>query len=267
MSSWPDKPLIRITAGLLHGRVPLRGVLATNAGLGAAGTDFKYQIIWGPGTGTILRKDDLDPGSILAWEEVVPVPAADLERLRDEFRGSTLAGRRLSALLQVTSYVKPSTESPLDQAVYQVETSLSASMTLSDTSSEEYLALLLRAISDFQDLEMDPASPEKGQSLARIVRLSVEWIAATVSPGSANAGREALRALSEVKARVESDPAVGGFPAIAALAGDAAARIDEARESEEGRRRLAEGLAEPVLTIAHYALAQMARSLGRGEGL
>ena len=70
----------------------------------------------------------------------------------------------------------------------------------------------------------------------------------------------------EAKARVESDPAVGGFPAIAALAGDAAARIDEARKSEEGRRRLAEGLAEPVLTIAHYALAQMARSLG-GEGL
>ena len=28
MSNWPDKPPIRITAGLLHGRVPLRGALA-----------------------------------------------------------------------------------------------------------------------------------------------------------------------------------------------------------------------------------------------
>lgn len=266
MSIWPDKPLIRVTEGLLHGRGPLRGVLATNAGLGADGTDFKYQIIQGQGTGTLIRKDDPDSGSILAWEEVVPVPATDLERLRDEFRGSTLSGRRLSALLQVTSYAKPSTASPLDRAVYRVETSLSESMTLSDTSSEEYLALLLRAISDFQDLEMDPASLEKGQVLARIVRLCVEWIAEIDSPRSPDVGIQALEVLAEVRARVESDPAVGGFLTMTTLVGEAAARIDEARESEEGQRRLTEGLAGPVLALARCTLARMAQSLG-GEGL
>ena len=260
MTAWPDKPFIRIIRGTEYGE-PIHGSLAIREE-----SEGRYLLVSGPHVNNSVDPVCTRTDTIDEWEDVVPCPASDLERLRDEFRGSVLSERRLSALLQVTSYVKPSTASPLDQAVYQVETSLSASMTLSDTSSEEYLALLLGAISDFQDLEMGPASPEKGQALARIVRLSVEWIAATVSPGSANAGREALRALSEVKARVESDPAVGGFPALAALAGDAAARIDEARESEEGRRRLAEGLAEPVLTIAHYALAQMARSRG-GEGL
>ena len=69
----------------------------------------------------------------------------------------------------------------------------------------------------------------------------------------------------EVRARVESDPAVGGFTAMAGLAGTASEWLDEARETEEGRARLALGLTEPVLTIAHYALALVTKNLEEGE--
>ena len=260
MFTWPDKPLIRIIRGREYGE-PIGGSLAVREDPGGG-----YFLVSGP-----RAKNTVDPvctrtDSIDEWEEVVPVPAADLERLRDEFRGSTLSERRLSALLQVTSHVKPPAASPLDRAVYRVETSLSESMTLSDTSSEEYVALLLRAISDFQDLEMDPASLEKEQVLARIVRLCVEWIAEIDSPRSPDVGIQALGVLAEVRARVESDPAVGGFLTMATLVGEAATWIDEARESEEGQRRLTEGLAGPVRALARCTLARMAQSL-RGEGL
>lgn len=165
MIDWPSSPLIRVTSGSLR-EVPLHGALAASVGLAAHGTPFKYQIIRGPGSGNLLRRDDPDSGSILAWEDVAPVPVADLENLRAAFRGADIS--------------------------------------------------------------------ERGKS----------------------------GALAEVRGRVESDPAVGGFPAMAVLAGDAAAWIYEDRETEEGRRRLANGLTEPVLTIAHYALALLAKSLG-----
>lgn len=259
MTSWPDKPFIRIIRGTEYDE-PIHGSLAIRKE--SRGT---YLLVSGPRV-----NKSVDPGctrtdAIDEWEEVVPVPAADLKSLRDEFRGAVLSERRLSALLQVTSHVTPPTESPLDKAVSQVKTLLSSSITLSDTSSEEYLALLMGAISDFQGLESGPESLEKGRSLARIVRLCVKWVAEIVSPRRQDSGIKALEVLAEVRALAESDPAIGGFPAMAAQVGDAAAWVDEASETEEGRRRLASGLPDPVLTIAHYALALLAKFLEGGE--
>lgn len=257
MTAWPDKPFIRIIRGTEYDE-PIDGSLAVREESGGG----RYLLISGPHVSSSVDPVCTRTDAIDEWEEVVPVPAADLKRLRDEFRGAVLPKRRLNALLQVTSHVTPPSELPLDQAVFQVETLLSSSMTLSDTSSEEYLALLLGAISDFHDLDR---GPEKGRVLARIVRLCVEWIAETGSPRSPDVGIKALEALAEVRARAESDPAIGGFPATASLAGDVAAWVDEAHETEDGRRRLAKGLREPVLTLAHYALARMARCLEEGE--
>lgn len=259
MTAWPDKPFIRIIRGREYGE-PIDGSLAIREGSGG-----RYLLVSGP---RVTRS--VDPictriDAIDEWEEVVPVPAADLKRLRDEFRGAVLSERLLSALLHVTSHVTPPARSPLDQAVSKVEEALSGSMTVSDTSSEEYLALLLGAISDFQDLERGPASLEKERALARIVRLCVEWIAEIGSPRSPDVGIKASEVLAEVGARAESDPAIGGFHAMAALAGTAAAWVDEARETEEGQRRLAGGLPEPILTIAHYALANLAKCFKDGE--
>lgn len=263
MSDWPSSPLIRITAGSMGG-VPLRGALAASAGLAAAGPYFKYQIIQGPGVGSLIRRDDPDSGSILAWEDVVPVPAADLENLRAEFRGAALTDRRLSSLLQVTSTLEPPAPSPLDRAVTWVDRILEGPRTLLDTTSEEYLALLLGSLATFQGAEHGPRLQE-GQVLATIVRICIQWVAEVTPPGGRFDGLGESGALAEVRARVESDPAVGGFPAMVALAGDAASWVAEARETEEGQRRLAGGLAEPVLTIAHYALSLLAKNLEGGE--
>lgn len=261
MSDWPNSPLIRITSGSLWGGVPLHGALAASAGLPASGTSLKYQIIQGPGTGQLIRRDDPDSGSILSWEDVVPVPADALKLLRGEFRGAPLSENRLRALLQVTSCLAPGAASPLDQAVSAVEEALSGSMTSLDTSSDEYLALLLEALSNFQEFELGPVSSEKMRALSMIVRLCVEWVAEFSSADGSCAGQGALEALAEVRGRVESDPAIGGFPAMAALAGDAASLVDEARDIEESRQRLGRWLPEPLLTLAHYALALLAESL------
>nr|DAX92683.1 MAG TPA: hypothetical protein [Caudoviricetes sp.] len=262
MSDWPNSPLIRITSGSLRGTVPLNGALAASAGLAASGTAFKYRVIQGPGTGRLIREDDPDSGSILSWEEVVPVPADDLRRLHGEFRGVSLSESQLSALLQITSCLDPGAASPLDQAVSAVEEALRGSMTSPDTSSEEYLAILLRALSNFQELELGPSSPEKMRSLSEIVRICVEWVAEISSTDRSGTGWGALEALDEARRRVKSDPAIGGFPAMAALAGDAASWVDEARDIEEDRQRLGSWLPEPVLTLAHYALALLAECLG-----
>lgn len=263
MSDWPSSTLIRITSGNLRG-VPISGALAASAGLTAVGTDFKYQIIHGPGTGHLLRRDDPDSGSILAWEDVVPVSTADLENLSAEFRGAAISERRLSALLKVTSSLKLSAPSPLCRAVDRVEALLERPKTLLDTSPEEYLSLLLGSLATFQGVEHGPRLQAE-PVLATIVRICVQWVAEVTSSGSQFTWRNESEVLAEVQSRVESDPAVGGFPAMAALAGDSATWVDEARETAEGRRRLANGLPEPVLTIAHYALALLAKSLEDGE--
>lgn len=263
MSDWPSSPLIRITAGSLGG-VPLHGALAASAGLAADGPYFKYQIIQESGVGGLIRRDDPDSGSILAWEDVVPVPAVDIQTLRTEFRGAAISKRRLSALLRVTSTLKPPAPSPLDRAVTMVEQLIEGPKTLLDTSSEKYLALLLGALATFQGVEHGPR-PQAEQVLAMIVRICIQWIVEVTPPGGLFDGLGESGALAEVRARVESGPAVGGFPAMVALAGDSAAWIDEYRETEDGRRRMAGGLAELVPTIAHYALSLLAKSLEGGE--
>lgn len=263
MSDWPSSPLIRILAGSLR-EVPLHGALAASAGLAASGSSFKYQIIQGPGVGSLIRRDDPDSGSILAWEDVIPVPAADLENLRTEFLGAALSERRRGALMQVTSTLKPPAPSSLDRAVARVEELLERPRTLLDTPSERYLARLLESLATFQAVEQGPR-PQAEQVLATIVRICIQWVTEVTPPGSRSTEWSGSEVLAEVRARVEADPAIGGFPAMAVLAGYAAAWIDEARETEEGRRRLAKGLTEPVLTTAHYALARLAENLKDGE--
>lgn len=263
MSDWPSSPLIRIIAGSLR-EVPLHGALAASVGLAETGSSFKYQIIQGPGTGSLIRRGDLASGSIIAWEDVVPVPVADLESLRAESRGADISERLLAALLRVTSILKPLPPSPLDRAVAQVEELLEGPRTLIDTSSERYLALLLGSLATLQGVERGPR-PQAERDLATIVRICIQWVAEVAAPGSPFAESGESGVLAEVRARAESDPAVGGFPTMVALAGDVATRVDEARETREGRRRLANGVTEPVLTLAHYALAGLAECLEDGE--
>ena len=258
MTAWPDKKLIRIIRGTEY-EEPIHDSLAIRRE-----PEGMYFLISGPRVNNLVDPVCTKTDSIDEWEEVIPVPAADLKRLRDEFRGSTLSERRLSALLKVTSSLKFSAQYPLGRAVARVEALLEGPKTLLDTSSEVYLSLLLGSLATFQGVEHGPR-PQAEQVLATIVRICVQWVAEVAPSGSRPTLRSESEVLAEVRSRVESDPAVGGFPAMASLAGDAAAWVDEARETSEGRRRLANGLAEPVLTIAHYALALLAEGLEGGK--
>jgi hypothetical protein len=256
MRSWPTAPIIRIVKGFAFGGRRIRDEYALRTFDGAYVID-----------GARLEASvDSDTGdSIDAWEDVAPVPADDLKNLRDEFRGAPISERRLRALLQVTSTLPPKTVTPLDRAVSEVEEDLSRSMTSLDTSSEEYLALLLEALSNFQELEYGPANPEKGRVLSRITRLCVEWVVGISYADSPSGGQGESEVLAEVRGRVESDPVPGGFLVMTSLAGDAASLVDESREAGEGRSRLGKGLPGLVLTIAHYALALRAKNLEDGE--
>lgn len=258
MLTWPDKPLIRIIRGREYGE-PIDGSLAVREDRRGS-----YLLVSGP-----REKNTVDPSctrtdSIDDWEEVTVVPSASLKRLRDEFMGAPLSERRLAVLLEVTSSLNPTAPSPLDRAVARVENILEGPRTLLDTSPEEYLFRLLGLLSAFHEAENRSRS-EAASLLAMTVSLCVQWISEVSPPGSRYADTDGSMVLSEVRERAESDPAIGGFPAMVALAGDAATWVDDARETEAGWRRLANGLTGPVLTIAHYALVLLAENLKDGE--
>lgn len=258
MITWPDKPLIRIIRGREYGE-PLDGPLAVREDQGGG-----YLLVSGPRAKNTVSPACTLTDSIDDWEEVTVVPTAALKRLRDEFRGSSISERRLAVLLEVTSSLKQSAPSPLDQAVARVSNLLEGPRTLLDTSPDGYLSQLLRSLSTLQEAEHEPG-PAEEEALATIARICVRWVAEIAPPWSRYGGQGESGILAEVRARVESDPAVGGFLTVIALAGSAAVWVDEAEETEGGRKRLALVLLEPVLTIAHYALALLARSLEAGE--
>jgi len=259
MLTWPDKPLIRIIRGREY-EEPIDGSLAVREDPGG-----EYFLVSGP-----RAKNTVDPvctrtDSIDDWEEVTVVPAASLKRLRDEFRGASISERRLAALREVTSFLKQPAPSPLDQAVARVSNLLEGPRTLLDTPPERYLSQLSRSLSTLQEREHEPGPPEE-EALATITSICVRWVAEIAPPRSRYGEQGESGVLAEVRARVESDPTVGGFLTMTALVGEAAARIDEARESEEGQRRLAEGLAGTVLSLARCSLARMVQ-IPEGGGL
>lgn len=258
MTTWPDKPLIRIIRGREY-EEPIDGSLAVREDPWGG-----YLLVSGPRAKNTVNPACTRTDSIDDWEEVTVVPSASLKRLRDEFRGAPISERRLAALLEVTSSLKRPAPSPLDQAVDRVENILEGPRTLLDTSSEEYLSQLLGLLSAFHEVENGPR-PEAAPLLAMTVSLCVRWISEVSSPGSRYADKDGSMALAEARERAESGPALGGFPAMVALAGDAATWVDEAQNTEEGQRGPASGLVEPVLTIAHYALAGLAECLEDGE--
>ena len=97
MTSWPDKPLIRVVRGREYDE-PVRDALATRSG------DDEYLLATGPRAGnSILRKapsDDIDE-----WEEVTAVPTAALRGLLEAWRGT--GGENLKWLHNVEDAMDP----------------------------------------------------------------------------------------------------------------------------------------------------------------
>lgn len=256
MSDWPTGPVIRIIKARTFSGTYVKDTYALKDCGGGYLTD-----------GAVLLKPDpgcSDSDRIEAWEDVTPVPTVSLTHLRDAFLGVAGGsdgpdGRGLAAIREVTSHLPKDEPSPLDRAVSQVGTLLRTPLLAPDAPSEKYLALLLSSLSALPSTSRDLQPPV----LATIVQICVEWVS-KVSPADWNLSDPDV-ALDDVLSRVESEPTVGGFPAMAALAGDSATWVDEAQNTEEGRRRLAAGLTAPVLDLAHYALALLAECLEGGE--
>ena len=222
MTNWPTAPLIRIIKGSIHGS-PIDGKFAVRAPRGGYGIDTHFL----PQGYSGVRIDK--------WEDVTPVPTAALKHLRDVFLGVELPFTQFAAIQQVVSHVPADKPSPLDHAATRVKETKTVAPRLADFDPEGRLALLLGDLATLQ------ASTHQVQPLISIVRVCTEWVD-LIAPGG--------DALSEVKARAESDPEWGGFTIMASLAGDVAVGIDEG---------MSDGPMNDLLAIAQYALAWAAQ--------
>lgn len=229
MTNWPNKPLIRIIRGTEY-EEPIDGSLAVQEDPGG-----EYLLVSGP-----RAKNTVDPvctrtDSIDEWEEVTAVPTAALKHLQDVFRGVELPFKRFAAIQQVVSHLPADKPSTLDRAVTRVKEVEGVVLHLANFAPEERLALLLGGLATLH------AADHKTPALAVIARTCVEW---------ANLLNPRGDALSEVKARAESDPDWGGFTVMSSLTGDVAAALDDG---------MSDGPMKPLLTIAQYALAWAAQ--------
>lgn len=221
-NDWPVGPIIRVRRATAFGGRHIRDAYAIRD----AGGDYLVD-------GATLLRDAGD--RIDDWEEVTPVPTAALKRLQDVFRGVDMTSTLVAALQAVTSHLPADKPSALDRAVTRVKETKTVAPRLSDFDPEGRLALLLGDLATLQ------AATHQVPPLISIVRVCTEWVD-LIAPGA--------DALSEVKARAESDPDWGGFTIMATLAGDIAAGIDDGMSG---------GPMKDLLTIALYALAWAAK--------
>lgn len=181
MSTWPDKPLIRVVRGREYDE-PVRDVLATRSG------DDEYLLATGPRAGnSILRKassDDIDE-----WEEVTAVPTAALKRLQDAFRGVDMISTLVAAIQDVTSHLPADKPSALDRAVTRVKDADARFLHRSHTPPER-LAILLDEIASVLDKRT------RKDSLHFVTRLCIEW---------ANDIQPAVDALKRAKQMAEGE--------------------------------------------------------------
>ena len=222
MTSWPDKPLIRIIRGEISGK-PIINKIAARTEKGNFAIANR------------LCVKDYGGDRIDEWKEVTPVPTAALKHLRHVFLGVELPLTQFAAIQQVVSHLSADKPSALDQAVTRVKETKTVAPRLADFDPEGRLALLLGDLATLQ------AATHQVPPLISIVRVCTEWVD-LIAPGG--------DALSEVKARAESDPEWGGFTIMASFAGDIAVGIDEG---------MSDGPMNDLLAIAQYALAWAAQ--------
>lgn len=176
MTSWPDKPLIRIKRGLKI-QEEIRDELAIR------NTNGNY----------VTQKHALYSAGayneIGEWEEITAVPTAALKRLQDAFRGIDVIESLEPPLLEVLSYLPADKPSPLDQAITRVKDADGRFLRRSHTPPE-CLAILLDEIASVLDKRT------RKDSLYFVTRLCVEW---------ANDVQPAVDALKRAKQMAEGE--------------------------------------------------------------
>lgn len=203
MSTWPDKPLIRIIRGAEY-EEPIDGSLAVREDPGG-----EYFLVSGP-----RAKNTVDPtctltDSIDEWEEVTFVPTAHLKELKEAWHGDgeyTPTGLKTlgDAMGPVLSCLPDDEPGALDQAVTRVK-DIGGRMIDAKSTQEERLSLLLDALASVQ------SAARKTAPLTMVARICADWA------NLENPRRDSLEAARE-RTKVLSDP--GSFIVLFALVGD-----------------------------------------------
>ena len=233
MTTWPDKPMIRIIKGYDSGRV-WESVIALRSEQGNSYRSANSRLIEG-------NLGD----RIEAWEEVTAVPTAALEHLQDVFRGVDMPDARVKALQEVLTHLPADKLSPLDQAVTDAG-NIGARDTPEALATDDRIAQLLETVGDVH------TEDSRRYRLARVVRLAYTW-ADLVDP-SRNAVadiQEGAAALLE-KGYLE-DPSIVPMTETTGLIA--------------GRAAFGDLLREALIDLGTYALAWAAQIIASGEEL
>lgn len=230
MSTWPDKPLIRIIDGHQARSWEVAGVLAFRS------LDGDYYI---PGRGR------LSPGGgdrIDEWEEVTAVPTAALRDLLEAWQGT--GGENLKWLRNVEDAMDPvlsclpaDKPGPLDQAVTRVKDAWDAPMVNATSLPADRLSLLLDALATVQSVA------HKTAPLTMVTRICADW-ASLENPHSDG--------LTEIKSRAEGNPVRADFIILSSFIGDIAKSLDDG--TSDGPRG-------DLIEMGWYALAWAAQTI------
>lgn len=203
MSTWPDKPLIRIIRGAEY-EEPIDGSLAVREDPGG-----EYFLVSGP-----RAKNTVDPtctltDSIDEWEEVTFVPTAHLKELKEAWHGDgeyTPTGLKTlgDAVDPILSCLPDDEPGALDRAVTRVK-DIGGRMIDAKSTQEERLSLLLDALASVQ------SAARKTAPLTMVARICADWA------NLENPRRDSLEAARE-RTKVLSDP--GSFIVLSTLVGD-----------------------------------------------
>lgn len=226
MTTWPDKPIIRIIRGRDSGKLKEDVIAVRSSDTGA------YR-----GLGcSFTREHPTD--TIDAWEEVTAVPIAALKRLQDAFRGIDVIESLEPPLLEVLACLPADKPTALDRAVTRVKDAGSPMISGGD-SSENRLSLLFDALASIA------VATNKAAPLAMVARICVDWA------NLENPRRDSLEDARE-RTKVLSDP--GSFIVLSTLVGDVTTALCDNFSPRHD-----------LIDVATYALEWAAQTIEEGE--
>lgn len=235
MSTWPDKPLIRIIRGAEY-EEPIDGSLAVREDPGG-----EYFLVSGP-----RAKNTVDPtctltDSIDEWEEVTFVPTAHLKELKEAWHGDgeyTPTGLKTlgDAMGPVLSCLPDDEPGALDQAVTRVK-DIGGRMIDAKSTQEERLSLLLDALATVQ------SAARKTAPLTMVARICADW-ASLENPHSDG--------LAAIRSRAEGNPVRADFIVLSSFIGDISKSLDDG---------MSDGPRGDLIEMGWYALAWAAQTI------
>lgn len=230
MTSWPDKPLIRI----IHGEedaYPIRNTLATRDG-------DSYIVAIGSRAGNPISRD-YATDHIFEWEEVTAVPTAALKHLQQALQGIDMATSLAEIVQEVLACLPANKPSALDRAVTRVKDIADAPMVDAETLPADRLSLLLDALASIQ------SAAHKTAPLTMVTRICADWV---------QADKEEVVAVEQMRSRARSMPEVIGsdpakFLVLAGIVGETASMLGDGHPSVSGE----------LINAGTYALAWAAQ--------